>query len=297
MSDSELNRTASRWLINHSVEAAGPYLHVPVKIAPPCCRPRQAPGGPLSWRIAGQPGDALKAALQQGTWLDVRQIKAICAARGIDLPDSGSGKTGGVIKVDLLQALLRACFPEASDAALATLLKRQPQTQGSVCPQTDGEQEHAELLIRMTAALSTHEAEHFQDIRDHAVEQLEAQRELRKTQQKINQQREDAPPAEARGPAPSRAPGHVGPQQKAAQCKVKAPQEFVKLLPDVAGLYMHWEPKNRRVWVEFRGALLACCGVALLSGSCLGRNCIHLRSIAQSRSEDTHMLMAEWSTK
>ena len=70
LAEGEMERSAPRWLINHSVDADGPYLHVPVEIVPPACRPLLAPKGPLAFRIAGQPGDALKAALLKGAFLD-----------------------------------------------------------------------------------------------------------------------------------------------------------------------------------------------------------------------------------
>ena len=250
------------WYLNHSVAATGPFLHVPVDIVPPACRPRLAPAGPLSWRISGRPGDPLKAALRQGTFLDKQQVKAILVARGIPLPESGSNKP------DLLLALLRGTFPDDNEAAIQKLLKRQAKQPGSVpAPaetETTGAEEDPELLLMMTAALNSREAEYFEDIRGHAVEQLEAKKELQKTQRKIAEEREQPPDSAARGSTENadepRASGAVGPrgaQEHPARTKTKAPKEFLNLLPDVQNLYFHWEPQNRRVWMEFRSASYA----------------------------------------
>ena len=282
--ESELSRSSARWMVNHSVDADGPFLRVPVAIVPPACRSRFAPGGALSWRIAGKPRDPLKAALRQGTFLDVLQIKAICAARGIPLPETRSVGQGKPLKFDLLKTLIQACFPDEAEEAIEKLVKKQAQNPNSIIPEAEqlgtaeAEGAQAELLIRMTATLSPHEADHFSDIRQQAVEHLHARRERRKTQFKITARREseqatNAPAAEA----PERASASTAPgaaasgheaeaaassgarrtQENPARSKTKAPLEFLELLPDVANVYFHWEPQNRRVWVEVRRIMVA----------------------------------------
>ncbi|CAE7273491.1 unnamed protein product [Symbiodinium microadriaticum] len=253
LAEGEMERSAPRWLINHSVDADGPYLHVPVEIVPPACRPLLAPKGPLAFRIAGQPGDALKAALLKGAFLDKLQIKAICAAR--EVPVDANANKG-----PMLRALLKACFPGESDDFIDKLLKKQAANPGSApAPDHEADQEELEMLIHMTAALDTSEAQHFEDMRRHAMEQLEASEERKRVRQRIARDREEGPPAEARGPAPREAGVPAGPQRNPAARKTKAPQEFLDLLPDVQALYFHWEPQNRKVWVDIRRCLAALC--------------------------------------
>ncbi|CAE7614243.1 unnamed protein product, partial [Symbiodinium sp. CCMP2592] len=239
VAEGEMQRSAPRWLSNHSVEADGPFLHVPVEIVPPACRPLLAPKGPLACRIAGQPGDALKAALLKGAFLDKQQVKAICVAR--EVPVEASANKG-----PMLRALLKACFPDESDDFIDRLLKKQAVNPGSApAPDNEADQDELEMLIHMTAALDTSEAQHFEDMRKHAMEQLEASEEKKRVRQRIAKDREEPPP-EARGPAPREAGVHTGPQRNPATQKTKAPQEFLALLPDVQALYFHWEPQNRK---------------------------------------------------
>ena len=120
------------------------------------------------------------------------QIKAIYAARGIPLPETRSVGQGKPLKFDLLKTLIQACFPDEADEAIEKLVKKQAQNPNSIIPEAEqlgtaeAEDAQAELLIRMTATLSPHEADHFSDIRQQAVEHLHARRERRKTQFKIS---------------------------------------------------------------------------------------------------------------
>ena len=163
-------------------------------------------------------------------------------------------------KGPMLRALLKACFPGESDDFIDKLLKKQAANPGSApAPDHEADQEELEMLIHMTAALDTSEAQHYEDMRRHAMEQLEASEERRRVRQRIARDREEGPPAEARGPARREAGVPAGPQRNPAARKTKAPQEFLDLLPDVQALYFHWEPQNRKVWVDIRRCLAALC--------------------------------------
>ena len=243
------------------------WKHIPTAILPPACVPRGAPLGTVFLEVVGEPQDLLRAAILNGTSLNLEQIKALMQAYGIAAPKpgTGSGKKGSVLKQDRLQALVGALFPDATPETRASLVA------GIMGKAPEDFSEAPELLLKLTATVGDREGDHFKAVKQAALNELEVRTEKAKQASKHRDKateptaKPSAKPRAAPQPATGDEPaGSTAGVARAAPAtptapmtRTKAPPEFVVLLPDVQGLYFKWQPQNRRTSVEFTSFLAA----------------------------------------
>ena len=173
----------------------------------------------------------------------------------------------------------------------------------------------SELTLRMLAMLDPAEKEAFQPTIKEALDQIEAsdiktKRERRLREKLAGEGIEAAPvvlkPPQAKAAAPAEASGSG---IRASRTRTRAPIEFTTLLPDVPGLYFHWE-KTRVVAVfkqisdyqrtktksfdkekSFRSMMAALCTVFEFVGLAYHAKCSHLREYdAGWRVPESHQL-------
>ena len=239
------------------------WSHVPSRPIPPCCQPpgRLTEGvASVVAVVTGEPQDVLKAGLLISVQLTVAQIKDLLAFSHIAEPTQGSGKSGGVIKIDLARALIEGIFPDMPEQERESLIRK---LGGSSEPSeeapSDASDGNSETLLKLIACLDPSEKKEFGGIIKEAMDAMTAKAEKehrdRKIREKLASQGHepvmvkagDAALKEARAkPAGSSA----GPRSSGT--RNQAPQPFLAFLPPCEiPIYFHWGPNN--VWVEFKG--------------------------------------------
>ena len=231
------------------------YKHVPTALLPPACLPAAAPTGAVSILITGKPEDLVCAAIRNKTFLTVQHLKELLSVYKVPKP-KGTGKRGAIRKIDMAKALVQALFPDETAEAAATLVS------GIMNQKVEDLSESPELLLKLTATVGEREAQHFRSVREEALHELEVRTEkTRRETQRKERAREpsvmvaatgDAPP----GPSAGVARAAAVPAPSTPVARPRAPQEFVSLLPNVAGLYLKWQPQHRRTSVEFTRTLI-----------------------------------------
>eukprot|EP00439_Symbiodinium_sp_Y106_P040768 s155_g5.t1 len=98
----------------HCFELRGPWRMVPTQPLLRAFTPLEL-NSPFAWMICGPPEPLLEAALKKGVSIVVPHLKQICAMLGVEIPRTGGGKGGRVLKVDIAGALISALFTNASE--------------------------------------------------------------------------------------------------------------------------------------------------------------------------------------
>ena len=86
------------------------WRHVPTQWVPPALLPASLPSLGAAAKITGPAQTILKAAVRNCTWMAMSHLKAIVAAIGAPLPDTGSGKKGGFVKRDFAASIVNFLF-------------------------------------------------------------------------------------------------------------------------------------------------------------------------------------------
>ena len=256
------------------------WQHVPVQVLPPACVHHDCPDAAVTLEIVGDFEDILRAAIRNATAMNAQQIKDLMAAYHIPAPLKGTGKNGGVKKIDRVTAMVQFLFPTDDDDTIQKLISgvmnQKVQQDMSDTP---------EFILKLTGAVDEREARHFDKVKQDAVDELQAREEMarsakqhrdrdkepgkqptasgdRAAETAANDKAEEEPPRatgdEPAGPSsgvPRAAPAVV--PGRAAH--TKAPPEFLELLPSVPFLYFKWQPRHRRAMVDFARITTALC--------------------------------------
>ena len=127
----------------------------------------------------------LKTALQKGVQLKRDQVEKCLASFGIPYPTEGSGKSGRVLKPDLVDALLQHFFPNEAQAELSRM--RQRLAKDPSYEDDDAENDAAEEcpveLLRVLKSMDLENRDHFRNMMEQAANMLErrSKKELKAT--------------------------------------------------------------------------------------------------------------------
>ena len=171
---------------------------------------------------------------------------------GIPLPRKGTGKHGNVIKRDVARALVVGIFPNFTEEEIEKMVN-------SICGDVSERKSPIpeatpEETLKLISALDPQEKESFKELIQESLDKLAAEEKKIERKMKLEARLEakqaeksasDAlkPPKEKQGDPGSRFAKHP---------RARAPPEFTQFLPDVSNLYLHWEPRNGRIYAEFK---------------------------------------------
>ena len=101
-----------QWMHHFSMESE--WKHVPTRLLPRACLPQRLINVHIqfAWKKDGEPEDLLQASVRFGVFLTMENLKLMCARLGAEPATPGSGKRGGVIKIDYAKALVKKMFPD-----------------------------------------------------------------------------------------------------------------------------------------------------------------------------------------
>ena len=93
------------------------WKRVRAKALPPACLPANMGHIASALRVEVKDQWILKAAIDEGISLNVKQLRSVCASLKVRLPGKGqgSGKKGSIIKKDIALALIKFLHPEFVD--------------------------------------------------------------------------------------------------------------------------------------------------------------------------------------
>ena len=239
---------------------------MPTEVVPPCCLHPGAGRLPLAVQITGPTESVVVSSLRTGIFLTVKQIQSILVAFKIaePAPGSGSGKNGRVVKIDLSTALIGGLFHAASEGEKAFMIA------SLMVRKTVRPEDAPDLLVKLTSMLDTSEAQHFGRERKAALDELAVNKmkaNIARTKDKEAEEEEGPNPSSGSGIKRSHEEAHGAPMASSAKAKkgdeaeerstrlrknnVRAPKQFISLLPLVSHTYFKWQPQLSRVAVEF----------------------------------------------
>ena len=263
------------------------YKYVPCELVPPaCCRI-----GHLVClkRTSMTNEDILKTALQKGVQLKRAQVEKCLASCGIPYPTEGSGKSGRVLKPDLVDALLQHFFPDEAQAELSRM--RQRLVKDPSYEDDDAENDAAEEcpveLLRVLKSMDLENRDHFRNVMEQAANMLErrSEKEMKAAAAAAAPTENpdpnadvapeaaaagdgppdpppppaaDAPPVAADAPEDS-LPAHVHAGSDAPRPRATrrlTPESLKALLPPLEDdkVYLKWKSRQSQVQVEFVGS-------------------------------------------
>ena len=211
---------------------------------------------PLVVEITGDFDSLVRSSLRKGHYLLVPELESLFSELGIPEPE------GKRLKEDLAQALISSLFPESSSEdktfMVACILHKNPKLDKN--PNTESS-ESAAMLLKLTASLDSNEQQHFDKMRQSAIDELAVKRIKARANEKLKEQAassgvkrggsnvEDLEPPKkiAKGPGDSM-------EELKRECgrrNIKAPEEFLQYFPLVSFCYFKWQPQHSRVSVEF----------------------------------------------
>lgn len=148
------------------------YKHVPTKLVPRSQVPHHAD---LKGSVLAQNGDfdsLLRSALKRGISITVPQIKSIIGTLRLPPLKTGSGKSGGVLKRDMVRQILENQFPDDSEEEIARMLDLiAPLPKKKNEASRDKEMDH-DSLEYIVSCLDEDNAQEFKHLVEHAHNQL-----------------------------------------------------------------------------------------------------------------------------
>ena len=238
------------------------WEHVPTRVLAAGALPADVGGYGCLPLIAGPQAPILESGIRAGMQLSVAELRNILQLRNIDPPPNktGSGANGNVVKRDLVTVLVNALFPDMNEQTRTELIEKMAGK-----PRENTSLDESELNLKLVAHLDVQEQPHFKTIVKDALDHLEATKERARLKEKQREMHaaegRDAPAA---GVNPF-AGAHGSCGERASAPRAKAPTQFTSLLPPLDSLYLHFEPQNRRVWVEFKRSQAALVSI-IISG-------------------------------
>ena len=246
-----------KWVFCHSLNDEDcVWQWVPTKVAPACCVPPSYGRLPLVVEITGDFDSLVRSSLRKGHYLLVPELESLFAELGIPEPE------GKRLKEDLAQALISSLFPESSSEdktfMVACIMHRNPKLDKN--PNTESS-ESAAMLLKLTATLDSNEQQHFDRMRQSAVDELAVKRLKAKANEKLQEMaassglKRDGSNVEHLEPPKkiAKGPGDATEELK-RECgrrNIKAPDEFLQYFPLVSHCYFKWQPQHSRASVEF----------------------------------------------
>ena len=168
----DCSRPSPRHEFNESLGEACPWELVPTRWVPAACVPGELGAQCCVAEVTGPHECIVQGGLQAGISLTKAQIQQVMASFNISAPERGSGANRGVVKKDLLAAVLAHFFPEMTEEERAALLKKMGC--GTTKAKDDPEAETPTELLDLVALLSPEEKPHFDKLIQEAVNSMEA---------------------------------------------------------------------------------------------------------------------------
>ena len=233
-----------------------PWEFVPTAWVPPACVPFDIGGFGCLAKVTGPNESIIISFLRAGAPLNLKQVQAIANSHKLKPPEEGSGKNKNILKVDWIKAVVDHFLADLSNEEKQAIISKINGGKSFHEPTLEAAGENLQLL----AQLDPEEKPHFKNIIKEAVDVMEVEgvkeRAKRARQQKAQLQPPDdaAAPAAPRDvdmrPAQERRPAEA-PRPRAFHGLTKGPEEFRVLLPAVPQLTFHYQPRQRRVVIEF----------------------------------------------
>ena len=102
------------WMMNNDIAIATKWEMIPCRLLVPPLLPEALRSYGSVWEKTGEPQPLLKSAVKAGVFLNMKQLDHIYQILKYDLPDKGkgSGKGGGIVKIDHATGLVNLLWPE-----------------------------------------------------------------------------------------------------------------------------------------------------------------------------------------
>ncbi len=154
-------------LFNHSFDEECPWKFVDYTLLPPACLPKELQRFGCACLVKDHTIWILKGAVESGLCLNIIRLRHVCVALRLKIPKKGSGKKGGVKKVDLAALLVRHLFPECTKDFLS-------QCVATLCGWKTWKTVQVDLsVLAMAASMDTDNADAFKRLKRHAEMCLE----------------------------------------------------------------------------------------------------------------------------
>eukprot|EP00913_Durusdinium_trenchii_P011392 g10702.t1 len=159
------------WIFNHDVSEACPWRHCDFNLVHQVAGSDELREHCCVFKLAQGYDDIVAAAVYRGAFLKRTELELLCKAKKVPWPKTGSGKNGGVVKLDLAWAVVEFLHGQETKAEKQRMVDGIMNSAGSVVPCPD------ELLDAIDQ-LDPVSREDFKDVKEICREQKERQKRV-----------------------------------------------------------------------------------------------------------------------